>query len=892
MTVVGASEGRGDRSAAPAAEVVGPVAVWALAAWLTARGMLSALEWPAIARLVGWMAGDGRPVWWLIIAVALVTIGGYGWRQWSRAAHDVGVLRWGAIAMVMMAIAVGVVGRAVVDRAGPVSDLVDRGGHATMIVTVVREPRPVATGWQVVARVATVNGVATRQHVAFTVDNNPPMLSSRLEVIASARPVPDGGYGRWLRAQRVAAIVDVRSLRHLDGQWWIAASTDTIRDRIRQAAVRHAKPRPAGLLGGLVIGDTRLLPDDDQAAMQATSLTHLTAVSGSHVAIVIAGVAGLLIGLNMPLRARIVTVATVVVWFAILTRFEPSVIRASTMALMVLAVRMRGVVGDARHALASAVLLVLVVNPYLAGSLGLTLSATATAGVLVLTPRIQRRLTAWPRRVGMLAAVTLGAQIAVLPALLATFGEFRLASLPANMIAVPAAMLAAAVSFVASAVAVVSVEVAAVVLWVASWPARIVLWAAHTFADVGGHVDSQRPATVVATTAAATWVLADRGSRVARTSALCAVVAVMVLAAVTVSGSIAPRHLTVTNIDVGQGDAFLIESRHARILVDAGGDHQAARWLTSHGRRSLDVLLVTHPHLDHVGGAADVVRRINVGQVWFRPQPTTIPQVEDLLAAAQERSVPVVVPRVGAQVAVGDLVVEVLHPPSGRPFQAERSELNDTSTVVRVTAPDGRRVLATGDIEIAAQRMLLERAAGQLEAELITVPHHGAATSDAEFLVATRAQVALIGVDADNAYGHPHPDTLAVLAAMGARVIRTDLDGTSRVTVPARRPPRCAHDLASGSRHEPAIHGAPQRYSRGHGQCRVDRRRRRSAVASPRRTVGGSGPIRRSRHRREPVRRHRDRPSSGTANHVTVRRPILHDPAGCRTGIGHAQART
>jgi competence protein ComEC len=108
------------------------------------------------------------------------------------------------------------------------------------------------------------------------------------------------------------------------------------------------------------------------------------------------------------------------------------------------------------------------------------------------------------------------------------------------------------------------------------------------------------------------------------------------------------------------------------------------------------------------------------------------------------------------------------------------------STVLRITYGDGRRVLLTGDVERAGQRDLLRDDRARLEAELITVPHHGAATTEFDFLAATGAQIGVIGVGHDNTYGHPHADVLAMLGELDIKVVRSDRDGSTTVVVPDR----------------------------------------------------------------------------------------------------------
>ncbi len=763
------------RPAPTGGEVLGPLPAWAVAA------VFGILVGEAVALRVDQVIVLGTVAGAVGVVAAVLAV--------VLHRREAPALLGGVLGTVVV-VAVGIAGVALrvdsTDR-GLLPVLAQQGGTVDLRATVVHEPRPTAAGWHVLVVVGEVAGVPTRERAALTLDADPPPLGSRWLVRASARPLPDGGYGRWLARQHATVALDVGSWRPAAPAGVLSRSSEHVRARVRDAADRYLADGQAGLLAGFVTGDTRRLPEDDAVAMRATGLTHLVAVSGSNVAIVVGGVLGACVVLRFGARGRRRAVAATVVWFAFVTRFEPSVLRAGTMALLVLLASARGVPRDARHALAGAVLVLVLVDPLLAGSLGLLLSATATAGVLAVAPRVRERLDWLPRRVADLASITIGAQVAVVPILLATFGEVSLASVPANLIAVPAAAVSAVIGFVGCVAALLHLEVGAWLFWLAGQPARVVLWSAHTFDGVGGTARLGAPTTVLALLSGCGWLLSRPRSRGARATAWASAVLVVLVAVPLATGRFVPvSELTVTAIDVGQGDAFLVESPGARVLVDAGSDDTAASWLAANGRSRLDLVVATHPHLDHLGGIPDVLQRGRVAALWYRPVPTELPEAAEVLHAARERGVPVRGPQAGEVAIVGDLVVEVLGPPPGRPYQWSGSELNDTSIVVRVTWQD-RRVLFSGDAEHAAQADLLG-APEKLEAELFTVPHHGAATSDPDFLRAVGAQVGLIGVGEDNRYGHPAPEVIHQLDALGIEVFRTDRDGTTRVPVPAPRP--------------------------------------------------------------------------------------------------------
>jgi len=386
----------------------------------------------------------------------------------------------------LLVVATGVLLRLDTFGAGLVPGLVERGGTVTIDATVATEPRRGTTGWQTIVRIGAIDGVTTRERAA-TVLEDAYALGTPLRLVASARPLPEGGYGRWLAQAHAVAVLDIREVVVVGAPGGLLRASETFRERIRVAATRHVGSGPGGLLVGFVTGDTRLLPERDVEAMRATGLSHLTAVSGSNTAVMLAGVAGLLTLGRVGARLRWSLLAVSVLWFAFLTRLEPSVLRAGTMALLVIAAAVHGVARDARHLLAGAVLLLVLVDPMLTWSLGLMLSAGATLGVLVIAPRIAARLEAvLPRSVAGLLGITVGAQLAVAPVLLASFGTIEWVSIPANLLAVPVAAIGATLAFIASGLAVVHLGMASSVFALAGPASAAVLAIARVGARLTG----------------------------------------------------------------------------------------------------------------------------------------------------------------------------------------------------------------------------------------------------------------------------------------------------------------------------------------------------------------------------------------------------------------------
>jgi competence protein ComEC len=517
---------------------------------------------------------------------------------------------------------------------------------------------------------------------------------------------------------------------------------------IRNRVLNHLRDRgpAAALVSGFLVGAVDQLPEADLDALRLAGISHYVAVSGANVAGFLLLWFIVLGPLGVGGRRRGLLGLVGVVVFAVATRWEPSVVRASLMAGMVLAGRAIGVPIDSWSALGWSGALALLVAPDLTQSVGFQLSVLATAGIMSGGDLLPGSYPAWLR--GSLGP-TLAAQVAVTPLLLSAFGAVPLVSPLSNLIAAPLVSVATMLGGLGTLTGLEPLVAGAVGL------AGVILDLAHVAAGFP-QLGAAGLLVLVAI------LLAARSIRLRPWLALGAALG-LVWAALG-GGSVVPP--AVVFLDVGQGDASLILATDgSTILVDAGPEPPLlASALRRYGVDRIDLLVVTHPHEDHVAGLVGLVGRIPIGYVWMWGTTHTGDSWETVSAQLVVGGVPIDAPTVGTVATYGDITIEVLGP------MRRYDDANDQSVVLMVGAGT-TTVLMTGDVEEAAQADL-----GSIGADVLKVPHHGGATSSLSWLAEVEPQISVVSVG-DNDYGHPAPEVLDVFSSHGAVVVRTDQAG-------------------------------------------------------------------------------------------------------------------
>ena len=633
--------------------------------------------------------------------------------------------------------------------------------------------------------------------------------------IRRPRPPRKGGFdvGAYLRRRGVAGELAVAEF-HATGRrrGGLAGAIDLARVHAERGISAGLEPGRAALARGMVLGeDDRIDPGvlDD---FRASGLAHLLAVSGQNVMLMAALALPLLAAAGVPGRARLALTIALIAIYVPLAGAGPSLQRAGVMgAVSLLALGLSR--PDSRwHALLLAACATLALNPRAVGDPGWQLSFAAVAGILALGPPLRTcALRALPRLLAEGVAVTSAATLATAPLLAHHFGAVSPAGLAANLLALPLVapimwlgMLRATVGQVMRSALLGPVAARAnACLGTALGPlvgglgllarsfsempgARVRLPAFGTplvlcaYAAIGlmalGMTRLVRRAEPRLSGWVAGWRRRPRGHRMAAVA--CGISVVALLASRLTATPPWPGEPTVSFLDVGQGDATLIQHPDGTAVLFDGGppEGRAARLLRRAGVRRLTVLVMTHPSRDHHGGLREVVERFPVDLLVDGGDGTRDPSfraVASLAAARGARRVAGIAP---TTLHAGGITIRLLSPHRRAPGPAPEDP--NPRAIVAVVSIEDFDLLLSADAESPSLLGLpLQRV------EAMKVPHHGSRDEGLPAVLRrVRPRVAAVPVG-ENTYGHPAPSTLVALRRAGVRTFRTDRQGTVRVTL-------------------------------------------------------------------------------------------------------------
>ncbi|MDR1790718.1 MAG: ComEC/Rec2 family competence protein [Propionibacteriaceae bacterium] len=739
--------------------------------------VLAAVAW------VGTFAGTGGASgWWVLASVAALVAASWC----AKRRHWFGV----AVALVL-AVAAGVAGlRVFAVQSTEVAQLAH--GQAIVTVTgVVGLPRLGATTfagkwWTAVLE---VEHVAHYQREWDT--------SVRVQLFASG-----GNYDAWAAVTPGAKVRAQVKLDPPDGDFSVAAvararepptqvtELDPVSEWVEllHAGLREASsglaPRPRAMVPALVLGDTAEMDEVLREQFVTTGLTHLTAVSGANLTILLACLMSVAVRLGVQ-GWRLRAVAGVgVVCFVLLCRGEPSVLRAAAMGTVALVSLGWSARGQGLRYLGVSVLGILLVDPFMARSVGFALSVAATFGIIVWANRWAERMPI-PLWLAAALCVPVAAQLATQPIIAWLSGQVSIVGVFANLAAGPLVAPATVMGCLAVVFATWCLPLAQVCATVAGWFANgLCLLAEFAASSPGAKLDWPTDAAGVATISAIcvaiVLLLRLKHGVIGLLLTLSAWLVVTMVVPPTAPGW-PPAQWQLVVCAVGQGDAAVFNAgAHHAVLIDAGPDvRELDSCLDSLSVQVVDLLVVTHLHADHTTGVPALWDGRTLRKVVY--SGVQVPQSGWQQLRQDAKDAEITTAGVGSVFEVGDVRLEIVSGPTSTSAEnlLTDAQQNDASLVSKVQVGE-LTVLAGGDVEEAGQRYAA--AVADLRADVMLMPHHGSARGADSYWDATQASIAIASAGVDNPYGHPTKTALDRAYRRGMRIYRTDQRGPIAVS--------------------------------------------------------------------------------------------------------------
>jgi competence protein ComEC len=571
---------------------------------------------------------------------------------------------------------------------------------------------------------------------------------------------------------------------------------DQARSFLRRGLTRTAAgdPRVTAVLCAMLLGERGGLDRSTLGTLRRAGLVHLIAVSGLHVGLILVVILWVLRKLPLPTWFSLVAVPVILAGLILLTGGRASVLRAASTAFLAATGRSIGRKGNMVNTLCMAALWMMLLNPAILIDAGFQLSFGATFGIVLGWRRIRTALPLPVFPAGPLAIST-AAYLGTAPLLALRFGTLAPISVVTNLFS----------SLLCGVILLCGYPAAVLAMWtgdgrlpgsLATLACRVLLRLADHASEIPyGALRVSTPSVIVfICTLAIPLLLARENDRPAMVSAVPAAVAFVALTFLHLGQFPAPLRnepLQLVLPDVGQGQAVLLRQGDATILVDAGGSRSrtfdpgeriVCPMLADEGIHRLELLAISHEHLDHAGGAAAVLREFEVGQLWLTPGVHAHPLIRSLMDLALSRGTSIVLAEQGTAWSGIEMRVQVLYP------AREDADLaiNDRSMVL-VVQTDEHVVILPGDLERNGEERLLQSAAFRnvvrtLDVDVLVTGHHGARNSSTEpFLAKLKPDIALVSAGKRNRFGHPDPGTIERLERSGATVYLTSLDGMVRL---------------------------------------------------------------------------------------------------------------
>jgi len=584
---------------------------------------------------------------------------------------------------------------------------------------------------------------------------------------------------------------DIQKIGEDDSNFLVSFSLSA-RDKIKEIT-KQTLPTPYNyLLIGMLLGEKGFIPPHLKEVFTEAGIMHILAVSGLHVGIIAMALLALLSMLKLPKKLKLFTLVLILIMYASITGFRPSVLRATIMFILLIGGKLINRSRNLNISLFFAALLILLSNPLILYDAGFLLSFIVTFSIINLSPILQglfSKIVVWIKSP---LAVSTAAWIGIFPLSAYFFSKVSIISIVSNIFIIPLTGIAVILGFITFFIGLASISFAGIIANINYLVLNLITLIAKSFSLIPfAFVYVAQPLIMVIILyylsvffMVEIFYKKTLSQKIKKKASL--ILLSVTLLIIIVQVFYPADKLKVNFINVGEGDCILIEAPNKiNILIDGGGTPQSdfdvgskivIPYLRRKGINEIDLLILTHPHLDHLEGLLPVLKEFKVDMVLDSGLPCDSSEYKEFISLIKKKRIPYHKAKAGDNfIFSNNLEIFLLNPLYDSDFY-EESDFNNASIVVKLFYKDAD-FLFTGDIEEAAEKKLLVWQ-NILQSDILKVGHHGSSTStNLEFLDKVDPSIAVITVG-KNHFGHPSQKIIERLEDKNIQIYRTDEDGT------------------------------------------------------------------------------------------------------------------
>jgi competence protein ComEC len=584
---------------------------------------------------------------------------------------------------------------------------------------------------------------------------------------------------------------DIQKIGEDDSNFLVSFSLSA-RDKIKEITKQTLPPPYNYLLVGMLLGEKSFIPPHLKEVFAEAGIMHILAVSGLHVGIIAMALLVFLSILRLPKKLKLLTLILILLIYASVTGFRPSVLRATIMFILLIGGKLINRNRNLNISLFFAAFLILLLNPLILYDAGFLLSFIVTFFIINLSPILQElfsKIVVWIKKP---LAVSTAAWIGIFPLSAYFFSKVSIISIVSNIFIIPLTGIAVILGFVTFFIGLASISLAGIVANINYLVLNLITLIAKSFSSLPfAFIYVAQPSIMVIILYYLTVFFIIEmfykkilSQKIKKKAAL--IIIPVILLIIIIQVFYPADNLKVNFINVGAGDCILIEAPNKiNILIDGGGTPQGdfdvgskivIPYLRRKGINKINLLVLTHPHLDHLEGLLPVIKEFKVDMVLDSGLICDSSEYKEFISLIQKKGIPYHQAKAGDNfIFNNNLEIFLLNPLYDSAFY-DQSDFNNASIVVKLFYKNAD-FLFTGDIEEAAEKKLLIWQ-NILQSDILKVGHHGSATStNLEFLDKVDPSIAVITVG-KNHFGHPSQKIIERLEDKNIQIYRTDEDGT------------------------------------------------------------------------------------------------------------------